>query len=84
MSLSNLNYFYKKPPIPFSELQKYREGLLIGSACARGELYSALLERKPQEELWRIAEFYDYYEIQPASNNDFLIKCGKVRKIAEL
>lgn len=74
VSLSHIKYFHRKHPlIPKSEVQKNREGLLLGSACEAGELYRALLSNRPEEEIARLVKFYDYLEIQPVGNNRFLI-----------
>ena len=84
ISLSYLDHFYRKPKMPRAELARYRQGLLLGSACEAGELYQALLNQANEEELDAIAQFYDYLEIQPVNNNQFLIKEGRVQSEEEL
>ena len=84
ISESYLTYYRRNPRIPKSLLERYREGLLIGSACEAGELYRAILEKRPESELEEIADFYDYLEIQPLCNNRFLLAEGTVSSDEQL
>lgn len=81
ISKSNLEYFFRDPRIPKSEFLKLKEGLIIGTACENGEFYSAVLNNADEDEIEKLANFYDYFEIQPIGNNRFLIKNERVQNI---
>ena len=81
ISMSHLTYFARRPRIPKSLLNEYREGLIVGSACEAGELYRALLEGKADTEIARLVDFYDYLEIQPLGNNKFMIASDRIQNI---
>ena len=78
VSEAHVNYFFKKPRVPRSLLNKYRDGLLLTSACEAGELYRAIVEGRSYEELKKIAAYYDILEVQPLGNNAYMVRDGKV------
>ena len=78
VSEAHVNYFFKKPRVPRSLLNKYRDGLLLTSACEAGELYRAIVDGTSYEELKKIAAYYDILEIQPLGNNAYMVRDGKV------
>ena len=84
ISYGHLKYFYRKPLLPKSVLQEHREGLIFGSACEAGELFRALVENRPHEEIVELAKFYDYLEIQPDLNNAFMMRNGTAANREEL
>jgi len=84
VSKSHLNYFYKQPRIPKSELIHHREGLILGTACEAGEFYIAVRDNRPIEQIEALAKFYDYFEVQPISNNLHLIQNSTVDSIETL
>lgn len=84
ISLSHIDYYFRRPRIPKSKLIQHREGLILGSACEAGELYRALLDKKPKQVIEELVNFYDYLEIQPLGNNRFMIESPKVESVHSL
>ncbi|APC40919.1 PolC-type DNA polymerase III [Clostridium estertheticum] len=84
ISFSNLEYFHRRPRLPKTLIEKYREGLIVGSACEAGQVYKEVLQGKSEEDINKIVKFYDYLEIQPLLNNKFMIKKGIVKDESEL
>ncbi len=81
ISKSHLTYYARRPRIPKSELSKHREGLLVGSACEAGELYQAILNEKSDERIAKIVNYYDYLELQPVGNNQFMIESPRITRV---
>lgn len=79
ISASNLKHFHRKPRITRSDILKRREGLILGSACEQGELYQAILRGSSEKDIEKIAAFYDYLEVQPLGNNEFMLRNGTVK-----
>ena len=84
ISITHLNYFHKRPRLLRSVLDKYRDGLIVGSACEQGELYRAIVREDSEERIKEIASYYDYLEIQPLGNNAFMLRDGTFNTIEEL
>lgn len=84
ISMSHINYYHKRPRIPKTLLEQYRDGLIVGSACEAGQVFRGVLNNLPDDEMQRIIKFYDYLEIQPRGNNEFLIRNGTVENEARL
>ncbi|MCB2355473.1 PolC-type DNA polymerase III [Clostridium estertheticum] len=84
ISFSNLEHFHRRPRLPKTLIEKYREGLIVGSACEAGQVYKEVLQGKSEEDINKIVKFYDYLEIQPLLNNKFMIKNGIVKDESEL
>lgn len=84
ISLAHLEYFKRVPIMPRSILDENREGLLFGSACENSELFQAILSRKREEELLKIASYYDFLEIMPLCNNQFMLRNGSAKSEEEL
>lgn len=84
ISYGFIDHFYKKPRLLKSQLMEHRDGLIIGSACEAGELYDAVRSGVPMTKLKQIASFYDYLEIQPVMNNEFMLRNGMVKDVEQL
>ena len=84
ISASNLEHFYHRPLIPRNVLDMHREGLILGSACEAGELFRALIDKKSDDEIEKIASYYDYLEIQPIGNNRYMVRNNTVKDDEEL
>ncbi|MDT9023959.1 MULTISPECIES: PolC-type DNA polymerase III [Rossellomorea] len=78
VSISHMNYFFRVPRIPRSQLQKYRKGILVGSGCDKGEVFEGMMQ-KGKEEVEETAQFYDYLEVHPKEVYQHLIELDLVQ-----